>query len=201
MTWWKALDPYTRQALILVGAGLVGALLAMIAQAIGARRSNRIAMTLFERQSTEQRQLSEATVHDGRHRAQVAERQQAYARLMSLAWQYERAVTDVRACRREIEQLRGSGAETPEALGEAELALAAASAHQGGIRDDLSQAREVVRLLAPGEIRFAADRWFIDLVRDEAAGAQRAKSDFLAHARVDVGADKPAPAGDATRPR
>jgi hypothetical protein len=199
MDWWTALDPGVRQVVVLVAAALAGALFVVIAQTLAVRKTLKTALRQFDQQTTEHRRITEEATHDRRTRAQVAERQHAYARFMSLAWQYERTTTDLRSARRAAENLRDSGVPEEEAMREKDRAVSVAVSEQSRARDELSQAREVVRLLSPAEVRYAADRWFIDLVRDEAAGAQRAKSDFLAHARVDVGADKPGRSIEAAR--
>jgi hypothetical protein len=203
MDWWATLDPGVRQGLVVVGAALVGALFVLVAQLLAARKATKTALSLFDQQTAEHRRITETSARDRRERAQIAERQQAYARFMSFAWQYERATTDLRTARRELanlESLREAGEAAPEHAHDKEQAVSTAAAQQSQVRDDLSQAREVVRLLSPAEVRYAADRWFLDLVRGEAAGAQRAKSDFLAHARVDIGADKPARPDEDRRP-
>lgn len=192
MDWWTALDPGVRQVVVLIAAALAGALFVVIVQTLAVRKTLKTALRQFDQQTAEHRRITEEAARGRRERAQVAERQHAYARFMNLAWQYERATTDLRTARRAAENVRDSGSPAEEDMREKDRSVSVAVSEQARARDDLSQAREVVRLLSPAEVRYAADRWFIDLVRDEAAGAQRAKSDFLAHARVDVGADKPA---------
>ncbi|WP_157180964.1 hypothetical protein [Actinopolymorpha alba] len=187
MAWWNALSP-TVQRILLVAVGvLAGALVAMIAQGLSVRRSNKQMLRLLDQQATEQRQAWEAEARDRRRMSALAERQQAYARFMSLAWQYEQAVGEVRTTRHDVELLTRRREGVPDPDDDVEQALLAATARQGRVRDELVEAREMVRLLAPPQVWYAADCWFVDLIGGELAGVQRAKNDFVGQARADVG--------------
>ncbi|MEQ7125255.1 hypothetical protein ABN034_12110 [Actinopolymorpha sp. B11F2] len=210
MDWWNALDPGVQRGIGIAALALAVVIIMLIVQLIASWRSNKSALKLFERQAVEQRNNWQAWSEEQQRRRLLAERQEAYARFMSLASEYERMVTDLRAPRPDARNVAAPGdsrharndhaqadldATDPMAVTTA-LATSAANevtARQAQLREDLSQAREVVRLLAPSDVRFAADRWFIDLVRDDPAGVQRAKNDFLTHARADIGSDRPAP--------
>jgi hypothetical protein len=210
MDWWNALDAGVRRGIGIAALALSVVIIMLIVQLIASWRSNKSALKLFERQSFEQRNNWQAMSEERAGRALLAERQQAYARFMSLASEYERVITELRAARQEarnavhpsafggqrndqVEQDVDGTDPSAVTTAMATTVATAATARQAQIRDEMSQAREVVRLLAPSDVRFAADRWFIDLVRDDPAGVQRAKNDFLTHARADMGSDKPPP--------
>ena len=218
---WNDLEPAVKQGLILLAGVLGGIILTMIAQGFASRRSTKAALKLFERQTGEQHRIAAEGTLDRRQRAQVDQRQEAYARFMSLAWQYEQASADVLAAQRETEKTqrdterardtertrdtektqRDTERTGLEWIGAKADLLRTATTHQAHVRDELSQARELVRLLAPAPVRFAADRWFIDLTHGEPTQAHRAKSEFLQQARLDVGADEKAHVDEDTRPR
>ncbi|MGH3491403.1 MAG: hypothetical protein ACRDP8_26220 [Actinopolymorphaceae bacterium] len=210
MDWWNAPDPGVRRGIGIAALALSVVIIMLIVQLIASWRSNKSALKLFERQSIEQRNNWQQMAQERQLRTLLAERQEAYARFMSLANEYERVTTELRAAQQEARNVGrpggfpsqrndhggqdGDGAD-PSAVTTAMATTVAtsATARQAHLREDMSQAREVVRLLAPSDVRFAADRWFIDLVRNDPAGVQRAKNDFLTHARADVGSDSPPP--------
>lgn len=211
MDWWNALDPGVQRGIGIAALALAVVIIMLIVQLIASWRSSKSALKLFERQAVEQRNNWQAWSEERQRRILLADRQQAYARFMSLASEYERVLADLRVGQPESSHVARQGAarHPHNDHGQADLdaadpmavttALATgartdATARQVQLREDLSQAREVVRLLAPSDVRFAADRWFIDLVRDDPAGVQRAKNDFLTHARADIGSDPPPPA-------
>ncbi len=196
MSWWNDLGPGVRQALLLAGGLLAGIILAMIIQAVASHRSIRHVLKLFERQTAEQRRIAGEEEQGRREHDLVSQRQEAYARFMSLAWRYERASADLFAARREAETAQRPGTD-PAAVGKSEHHMLMAMSEHAKIRDDMAYAREMIRLVAPIRIRFAADRWFIDLASNEAAQAQRAKSEFIEQARIDIGTDPAPPVPDA----
>jgi HAMP domain-containing protein len=203
MDWWNGLDADVQRYLLLAAAALVGALVAMVAMPVGARRGARSVLTLLERHSVAERARWETEARDRRELAMLRERQHAYATMLAVAWRYEQTTLDLRRARRDAETpsrrhtVPGEGAglgldpratevERP-AMATAEVS-AMASAHER-LRDDLARAREMVRLLAPTPVRQAADLWFVELLRGDVAAAKRAQGQFLAHARRDIGAD------------
>lgn len=222
MDWWNGLDADVQRYLLLAAAALGGALVAMVAMPVGARRSTRSVLKLLERQSSTERARWETEVTDRRDLAMRRERQHAYATLLASAWRYEQATLDLRRARRDaeapagfprhaesrgdteapgvVEPRGGVGAgNVPDPLAAAteqpstapvDPTLAAMASAQARLRDDLAQAREVVRLLAPSQVRQMADRWFVELVRGDLTSAKRAKGHFVAAARQDIGADQ-----------
>jgi len=198
MDWWNGLDADVQRYLLLAAAWLAGALVAMVATPVGARRGTRGVLRLLERHSSAERARWEAELRDRRELVMLRERQHAYATLLAAAWRYEHTTLDLRRARRDAEeptQRHASGglglgpADQPATTGDP--TLAALTSTQEHLRDDLAQAREMVRLLAPSPVRQAMDRWFVELLRGDLAAATRARNEFLAHARRDLGVDPP----------
>jgi len=198
MDWWNALEPGVRQGLLIAAGALAVIAIVMAIQLIASWRASKSAVKLLERHGMEQRRMWETMAEERMRRAFLAERRTAYAHFMHVAADYERSIGESRAGSYEPDSMARHVGHTPESPAGADLPVfddgeprRQESPTTARIREELSHAREIVRLLAPSDVRFAADRWYIDLVRADPAGVQRAKNEFLAHARADLGAEDP----------
>jgi hypothetical protein len=194
------MDPSVKAAWIsssvALAVAVVGVIATGVAQWRGSKTAHANALALFKQQAEEQAAVRAVEAEKQRRAAFLAERKQAYAKLLLVAALYDYDQKVMSSLRPEESAAHQRAQEGKQLDGDSAV-LAKSQEVKANIKRgtaELYMAQETVKLLAPRPVRDAAMKW-IDAVfyRRTAAGLD---TEFLRVARIDVGSD-PAEQGEA----